>query len=251
MGAALAAVAGMMFLMYYGLIDFFIGFLAGIKAFTAAVLGGIGSLPGAMLGGLLIGLIEVFWAALLLERVQGRRGLRHPRAGADLPADRPAGQTGDREGLRRWSRACPTDASEGRGPDRAGRGRARHLHRRLPHLRCRLTHRAQLRLSLRRSRHRDRHIFFGRLGLSLPPWAWPGRRSRSARDGRSRCLAAEAAVDFPALVRGAGGLLIILRTIWPWADRAGSHAAARIAARRVIGRTPPLARARRCWSPPS
>ncbi|MCW5747034.1 MAG: branched-chain amino acid ABC transporter permease LivH [Alphaproteobacteria bacterium] len=62
MGAALAAVAGMMFLMYYGVTDFFVGFLAGIKAFTAAVLGGIGSLPGAMLGGLLIGLIEVFWA---------------------------------------------------------------------------------------------------------------------------------------------------------------------------------------------
>ena len=62
LGAALAAVAGMLFLMYYGVIDFFIGFLAGIKAFTAAVLGGIGSLPGAMLGGLLIGLIEVFWA---------------------------------------------------------------------------------------------------------------------------------------------------------------------------------------------
>jgi len=62
MGAALAAVAGMLFLMYYGVVDFFIGFLAGIKAFTAAVLGGIGSLPGAMLGGLLIGLIEVFWA---------------------------------------------------------------------------------------------------------------------------------------------------------------------------------------------
>lgn len=63
MGAALASVAGMMFLMYYGVIDFYIGFLAGIKAFTAAVLGGIGSLPGAMLGGLLIGLIEVFWSA--------------------------------------------------------------------------------------------------------------------------------------------------------------------------------------------
>ncbi len=62
MGAALAAVAGMLFLMYYGVVDFFIGFLAGIKAFTAAVLGGIGSLPGAMLGGLMIGLIEVFWA---------------------------------------------------------------------------------------------------------------------------------------------------------------------------------------------
>ncbi len=62
-GAALAAVAGMMFLLYYGVIDFFICFLAGIKAFTAAVLGGIGSLPGAMLGGLLIGLIETFWSA--------------------------------------------------------------------------------------------------------------------------------------------------------------------------------------------
>jgi len=62
-GAGLAAVAGVMFLLYYGVIDFFIGFLAGIKAFTAAVLGGIGSLPGAMLGGLLIGLIETFWSA--------------------------------------------------------------------------------------------------------------------------------------------------------------------------------------------
>jgi branched-chain amino acid transport system permease protein len=62
-GAALAAVAGMMYLLYYGVIDFFIGFVAGVKAFTAAVLGGIGSLPGAVLGGLLIGLIETFWSA--------------------------------------------------------------------------------------------------------------------------------------------------------------------------------------------
>ena len=62
-GAALAAVAGLMFLLYYGVIDFYIGFVAGVKAFTAAVLGGIGSLPGAVLGGLLIGLIEVFWSA--------------------------------------------------------------------------------------------------------------------------------------------------------------------------------------------
>jgi branched-chain amino acid transport system permease protein len=62
-GAALAAVAGLMFLLYYGVIDFYIGFVAGIKAFTAAVLGGIGSLPGAMLGGLIIGLIETLWSA--------------------------------------------------------------------------------------------------------------------------------------------------------------------------------------------
>jgi len=63
LGAALASVASVMFLLYYGVIDFFIGFIAGIKAFTAAVLGGIGSLPGAMLGGLLIGLIETMWSA--------------------------------------------------------------------------------------------------------------------------------------------------------------------------------------------
>jgi branched-chain amino acid transport system permease protein len=63
MGAALAAVAGLMFFLYYGVIDFYIGFLAGVKAFTAAVLGGIGSLPGAMLGGMVIGLIEVLWSA--------------------------------------------------------------------------------------------------------------------------------------------------------------------------------------------
>ncbi|MEQ8818402.1 MAG: branched-chain amino acid ABC transporter permease LivH [Thalassobaculum sp.] len=62
MGAALAAVAGVMVTLYYGVVDFFLGFLAGLKAFTAAVLGGIGSLPGAMLGGLLIGLIEALWA---------------------------------------------------------------------------------------------------------------------------------------------------------------------------------------------
>ena len=62
MGAVLAAVAGMMVTVYYGVIDFFMGFIAGLKAFTAAVLGGIGSLPGAMLGGMLLGLVEAFWA---------------------------------------------------------------------------------------------------------------------------------------------------------------------------------------------
>ena len=61
-GAALAALAGFMVTLYYGVVDFFMGFLAGMKAFTAAVLGGIGSLPGAMIGGIIIGLIESFWA---------------------------------------------------------------------------------------------------------------------------------------------------------------------------------------------
>jgi branched-chain amino acid transport system permease protein len=63
LGAMLAAYAGMMFFLYYNTTDFFVGFLAGIKAFTAAVLGGIGSIPGAMLGGLVIGFIEVMWSA--------------------------------------------------------------------------------------------------------------------------------------------------------------------------------------------
>jgi branched-chain amino acid transport system permease protein len=63
MGAALAAVAGVMYIMYYGVVNFSDGFVPGVKAFTAAVLGGIGSLPGAVLGGLLIGLIETMWSA--------------------------------------------------------------------------------------------------------------------------------------------------------------------------------------------
>jgi len=61
-GAGLAAVAGLLVTLYYGVIDFYLGFVAGIKAFTAAVLGGIGSLPGAMLGGLLIGVVEALWS---------------------------------------------------------------------------------------------------------------------------------------------------------------------------------------------
>ena len=63
MGAALAAVAGALYLSYYGVIVFTDGFVPGVKAFTAAVLGGIGSLPGAVFGGLLIGMIEALWSA--------------------------------------------------------------------------------------------------------------------------------------------------------------------------------------------
>jgi branched-chain amino acid transport system permease protein len=62
-GAALAAVAGTLYMLYYGVVNFTDGFTPGVKAFTAAVLGGIGSLPGAVIGGLLIGLIETFWSA--------------------------------------------------------------------------------------------------------------------------------------------------------------------------------------------
>ena len=56
----LAGAAGVMFGLYLGVTYYFMGFLAGLKAFTAAVIGGIGSIPGAMLGGLIIGLVESF-----------------------------------------------------------------------------------------------------------------------------------------------------------------------------------------------
>ncbi|MEJ6654560.1 MAG: high-affinity branched-chain amino acid ABC transporter permease LivH [Pseudomonas sp.] len=62
-GAALAAVAGVLLGMYYGVINPHIGFMAGLKAFTAAVLGGIGSIPGAVLGGLLLGVAESMTSA--------------------------------------------------------------------------------------------------------------------------------------------------------------------------------------------
>ncbi|KUO53250.1 MAG: ABC transporter permease [Desulfitibacter sp. BRH_c19] len=59
-GSSLAAAAGIMAGVYYGNIHFFMGFIIGIKAFTAAVIGGIGIIPGAMLGGILLGLLEAF-----------------------------------------------------------------------------------------------------------------------------------------------------------------------------------------------
>ena len=64
-GAALAAVAGVLVALYIGVVHPFIGFIAGLKAFTAAVLGGIGSIPGAMLGGIILGLTESFTSAYL------------------------------------------------------------------------------------------------------------------------------------------------------------------------------------------
>ena len=67
----LAAVAGVMVTVYSGVVDFFIGFVAGIKAFTAAVLGGIGSIPGAVVGGLVIGLVRALSTAYIGERWAG------------------------------------------------------------------------------------------------------------------------------------------------------------------------------------
>jgi branched-chain amino acid transport system permease protein len=63
LGSALAGAAGVMAGAYYGKVDFLMGFIIGLKAFTAAVIGGIGNIPGAMLGGLVLGLLESFGTA--------------------------------------------------------------------------------------------------------------------------------------------------------------------------------------------
>ncbi|MBW2475983.1 MAG: branched-chain amino acid ABC transporter permease LivH [Deltaproteobacteria bacterium] len=64
-GSVLAAIGGVLVGSYIGQINFYIGFMAGIKAFTAAVLGGIGNIPGAVLGGLVLGLSEAFAAGYI------------------------------------------------------------------------------------------------------------------------------------------------------------------------------------------
>ena len=64
-GAALGAVAGVLFGTYYGLAQYTMGSILGLKAFSAAVLGGIGNIPGAMLGGMLLGLVEALGAGYI------------------------------------------------------------------------------------------------------------------------------------------------------------------------------------------
>ena len=70
LAAILAAAAGVMIGLYYTQINFFLGFLLGLRAFTSAVLGGIGNIPGAMAGGLVIGLLESYCAGYLSGRWQ-------------------------------------------------------------------------------------------------------------------------------------------------------------------------------------
>jgi len=65
LGAGLAAAAGVMVGLYYGSVRYDMGFIPGIKAFAAAVLGGIGNITGAMLGGLIIGMVEIFGAGYI------------------------------------------------------------------------------------------------------------------------------------------------------------------------------------------
>ncbi|MFT8320565.1 MAG: branched-chain amino acid ABC transporter permease [Bacillus sp. (in: firmicutes)] len=76
-GSALGGATGVLFAIQYGTIDPYIGFILGLKAFTAAVLGGIGNIRGAMVGGLIIGLVEMFTAANLSVITGGLLGAEY------------------------------------------------------------------------------------------------------------------------------------------------------------------------------
>ena len=113
-GSALAGAAGVMFGLLFSQIYHLMGFLAGLKGFTAAVVGGIGSIPGAMLGGLLVGLVES-WATRLPQRERRRpRRLRDPDRDHAHPAERPPRNPGAAEGL-----TCPRRLRPHRPDDQA------------------------------------------------------------------------------------------------------------------------------------
>ena len=98
-GGALAAVAGMMFMTYYGVVNFSDGFTPGVKAFTAAVLGGIGSLPGRGHRRIVDRTDRDHVVGIFFDRLQRRRRLLHSCRRADFHAVRPARPARRREGL--------------------------------------------------------------------------------------------------------------------------------------------------------
>ena len=105
LGASIGAVAGVMVVLYYGQGHYFMGFMLGLKAFTAAVLGGIGNIPGAMLGGLLLGLIESLAAGYMGDITGGVFGSNYRDVYAFLVLVivltlRPSGLMGVRSGDR-------------------------------------------------------------------------------------------------------------------------------------------------------
>lgn len=105
LGGALAALAGIMIASNYGSVHFYMGFIPGLKAFTAAVLGGIGNIPGAMLGGLLLGLIEALGAGYIGELTGGVFGSNYQDIFAFIVLIcvlvlRPSGLLGEKQGDR-------------------------------------------------------------------------------------------------------------------------------------------------------
>ena len=101
-GAVLAAIAGLMVSAYYGIAHYYMGFMLGLKAFTAAVLGGIGNIGGAMVGGLLLGIIESLGAGYIGDLTGGFLGSHYQDVFAffvliAVLTVRPAGLLGERQ----------------------------------------------------------------------------------------------------------------------------------------------------------
>jgi branched-chain amino acid transport system permease protein len=76
-GGAMGGLAGVLFGLHYSLVNPYSGFFPGLKAFTAAVLGGIGNIPGAMLGGMVLGMLEAFAASYLAILTDGAFGAEY------------------------------------------------------------------------------------------------------------------------------------------------------------------------------
>jgi branched-chain amino acid transport system permease protein len=105
LGSAIGAIAGVMVVLYYGLGHYFMGFMLGLKAFTAAVLGGIGNVAGAMVGGLLLGVIESLASGYIGDLTGGVLGSNYRDIFAFLVLVmvlvlRPSGLLGQRGGER-------------------------------------------------------------------------------------------------------------------------------------------------------
>ena len=120
-GSALAGAAGVVQGLYFGNIQFTLGFQAGLKAFTAAVLGGIGNITGAALGGFLIGFVEVTAAALGLFVWGQAAGVRGPHHHARLPARPACSASSSESGHERRRRRARRRRRRRPGPARAAR----------------------------------------------------------------------------------------------------------------------------------
>ena len=98
-GGALAGAAGLIQGMYYNIGQWWMGYQAGLRAFTAAVLGGIGNMPGAALGGLVIGFLSAWSDQYISARWTNAHRLRDPHPRPRLPAPGPPGRADARQGV--------------------------------------------------------------------------------------------------------------------------------------------------------
>jgi branched-chain amino acid transport system permease protein len=98
-GSSIAALGGVLVASHIGQVNFYVGFIVGIKAFVAAVLGGIGSMPGAVLGSLVLGWTESFFTGYISSDYEDVFAFIISGPDFDIPAGRPSGTVGYGQGL--------------------------------------------------------------------------------------------------------------------------------------------------------